>query len=261
MVRYLRSVWECRYFWLSLVKMDLRARYRGSVIGVGWSLLNPAVMSAILCLVFAGLFNQDIREYGPYLFAGLTFWNFFLGVTQGGCGSFFQGESYIRQFPAPMAIYPLRTVLGCAFHYAVALVVVVGLAAVMRGGIPVLPLLTLVPGMLLLMLLGWSSATLMGLANVRFRDTRHLSDVALQVLYFMTPVLYPARMLEARPRLNMLLSCNPLVPFLRLLRDPVLEGAFPAPGVFAAATLIAVGSVTLAATALRMEERRLIFHL
>jgi ABC-type polysaccharide/polyol phosphate export permease len=261
MLRYLRSVWECRYFWLSLVRMDLRARYRGSVIGVGWSLLNPAAMSAILCVVFTRLFHQEVREYGPYLFAGLTFWNYFVGITQAGCDTFFRGESYIRQFPAPMAIYPLRTMLGCAFHYAVALVVVVGLTAALKGGVPLLPLLALPPGMLLLMALGWSGATLIGLANVRFRDTRHMSDIFLQALYFLTPVLYPAKLLEGRPKLGLLLEFNPLVPFLRILRDPVLDGAFPAPGAFASAGLIALTAVAVAAAALRAEERRLIFHL
>ena len=59
---YVRSVWECRYFWMSLVRMDLRSRYRGSVLGMGWSLLNPIFMSAILCIAFCAIFKQDPLE-------------------------------------------------------------------------------------------------------------------------------------------------------------------------------------------------------
>src|SRR5205823_3275105 len=121
MVAYLGAVWRCRYFWLSLVKMDLRTRYRGSALGIGWSLLQPIAMTIILCVVFGSLFNQDIREFAPFLMAGLTFWSFVGAVTVGGCQCFFQGESYIRQHPAPMAIYPLRNMLGASFHFSMAL--------------------------------------------------------------------------------------------------------------------------------------------
>src|SRR4051794_17069673 len=112
MCAYLKAVWNCRYFWLSLVKIDLRARYRGSVLGLGWSLLHPIVMTAIICTVFGTLFNMPIGFYAPYLMAGLTLWNYIMHSSLLGSGCFFAAESYIRQFPAPMAIYPLRTMLA-----------------------------------------------------------------------------------------------------------------------------------------------------
>ena len=99
MRRYLATIWRCRYFWLSLVKMDLRTRYRRSILGLGWSLLHPIAMTAILCLVFAGLFHADIRDYVPYVLAGFACWNYILSVTLQGCQCFYQGEMYIRQFP------------------------------------------------------------------------------------------------------------------------------------------------------------------
>src|SRR5687767_1965003 len=108
MIRYMREVWGCRYFWLSLVRIDLRTRYRRSVIGIGWSLLNPIAMTTILCVAFAKLFNKNIFEYAPNVFAGLVCWNYIVACTKQGCQSIFQGESYIRQHPAPIAIYPLR---------------------------------------------------------------------------------------------------------------------------------------------------------
>src|SRR5690349_7634601 len=73
MQNYLRAVWRCRYFWLSLVKMDLRARYRGSALGLGWSLLHPIAMTTIICTVFCVLFKQDLRTYAPLVFSGMTF--------------------------------------------------------------------------------------------------------------------------------------------------------------------------------------------
>ena len=85
MGKYLRAIWQCRYFWLSLVRMDLRTRYRRSVLGLGWSLLHPIAMTAILCLVFAGLFRADIHQYVPSVLAGLACWNYILFVTLQGC--------------------------------------------------------------------------------------------------------------------------------------------------------------------------------
>ena len=68
---YFRAIWRCRYFWMSLVKMDLRTRYRRSVLGIGWSLLNPIAMTAIFCVVFSKVFGgDDIGGYGAYLLAG-----------------------------------------------------------------------------------------------------------------------------------------------------------------------------------------------
>src|SRR5690349_18791936 len=94
MTAYLQGMWRCRYFWLSLVKMDLRARYRGSVFGLGWSLLHPVAMTIIFTTIFCRLFHQDPRYYAPYVLTGLAFWNFLLQSTLQGCDAFFRGESY-----------------------------------------------------------------------------------------------------------------------------------------------------------------------
>src|SRR5262249_3135911 len=133
MGNYMAAVWRCRYFWLSLVKNDLRTRYRRSMLGMGWSLLNPICMTAVLCVVFHSIFHEDIRTFAPRVLAGLACWNFILTATVQGCQSFFIGEKYIRQYPAPMAIYPLRTALGGVIHFLVALGVVLGLAWCLLG--------------------------------------------------------------------------------------------------------------------------------
>jgi lipopolysaccharide transport system permease protein len=259
MVAYLRSMWICRFFWLSLVRMDLRTRYRGSFLGMGWSLLNPVVMTTILCTVVSTIAKQDPVEYAPFLFAGLTFWNYVLGVTQQGCHCFRLGESYIRQFPAPMAIYPLRTVLGCATHYCLALLLVIALVTLTRGVWP-LPLIGLLPALVLLLIMGWSVAVLVGLLNVRFRDTSHIMDLVLQVTFYATPVIYKPEML-AGSRLGMLLYVNPIMPFLQMVREPLLNGRLPGPGVYASAVGIVIVFAGSAIAALRFQERRLIFHL
>jgi ABC-type polysaccharide/polyol phosphate export permease len=261
MLAYLGAVWRCRYFWLSLVRMDLRTRYRGSVLGMGWSLLHPIAMTIILCVVFRTIFDMDVKFFAPYLMAGLAFWAYVQTVSLQGCHSFYNAQAYIRQFPAPMAIYPLRTVLGSAFHLCIALLLALCLTWAFLGLPRPLVLLALVPVLLLLLALGWALATLFGLATVRFRDLHHLSEIGLQGLFYLTPVMYPPHLLTGRGRLAMLMRFNPLMPFLNLLRTPILDGALPDPSDWLAAGLIVLAAVGVAALALWQEERRIIFHL
>src|SRR5882762_4854793 len=158
---YLGSIWRCRYFWLALVKNDLRTRYRRSVLGMGWSLLHPIAMTAVLTVVFTQLFGQDPKTYAPMVLAGLACWNYIRTVTIQGCQCLFQGESYIRQYPAPLAIYPLRTTLGATIHFLLALLVVLGLMWFIKGGeFALLPLLSLLPTLCLLFIFCWSLGVL-----------------------------------------------------------------------------------------------------
>jgi ABC-type polysaccharide/polyol phosphate export permease len=258
---YLGSIWQCRYFWLSLVRNDLRTRYRGSVLGMGWSLLNPIAMTVILCVVFATIFHQPIREFAPFLMAGLTYWNYITFVSLSGAECYFQGESYIRQYPAPMAIYPLRTMLGGAFHFLLAVMLVVVMAYTFLPSPPhPLLMLMLIPTLLLLGAFGWSLAVLFGLATVRFRDTRHISELGFQAMFYATPIMYPEELLRAR-HLDVMMRFNPFSHFLRMLRDPLIHGHMPSPNVILASCLVTLIAVAMAVLALRAEERRLIFYL
>lgn len=260
MTDYLAAIWRCRYFWLSLVGMDLRTRYRRSLLGLGWSLVNPLLMTAILCAVFHKVFQFELREYGPFLLCGLAFWNYLSLVVTQGCQCLQQGESYIRQFPAPLAIYPLRTMLAASFHFGVTLAIVLALTAVLRGFSPWQPLLLLPLVLVLLAVLGWSLAVIFGFLNVYFPDLRHLAEVGLQFGFYATPIIYPAQMLRGRD-LGLLVDLNPLAAMVELLRAPILTGQAPSATVVALAVgATAVAAVTAVGILARLEQR-LIYHL
>lgn len=263
MGNYLAAIWRCRYFWLSLVKNDLRTRYRRSVLGMGWSLLHPICMTAILTAVFYKMFNQEeqpITEYAPYVLAGLAAWNYILTVVNHGCHCFFIGESYIRQYPAPLAIYPLRTALGGTVHFLLALLVVVLFSWCLNHfqGVPALA--SLVPTILLLFIFAWSAAVLAGVANVYFQDTQHLTEVGFQMLFYATPLIYYEKLLQDN-KLGWFLSLNPLLPLLRLVRLPILKGEVPSLNDFGVAAVIVVVTLLAAGWTLSRLQRRLIFYL
>jgi len=258
---YFHAIWHCRYFWLSLVKMDLRTRYRRSLLGMGWSLLNPIAMTVIFCVAFSKVFgNGDIGFYGPYLLAGLSCWQYLTGVCLQGCQSFYCGESYIRQYPAPLAIYPLRTALGCMIHFLLALAVVLVMTWGVRGFGNLRSVWTLAPSLVLLFTLGWSLAILAGFATVYFHDTQHLLEIGFQMLFYATPIMYPAELLRNNG-LGLLLRFNPVLPFLDLMRVPILDNRLPPLRTMEMALVITLAAAVTAGIVLTRLGKRLIFHL
>jgi ABC-type polysaccharide/polyol phosphate export permease len=260
METYLGSIWKFRYFWLSLVRMDLRTRYRRSVLGLGWSLLQPLTMTCVLCVVFQQWSKLPIQEYAPHVLTGLVCWNFILASAVVGCQCFFQGESYIRQCPLPLAIYPLRTVIGALFHFSMGLVVLVAAVGLLRGFPNPVALLSLLPTLAILFMLGWSLAVLCGSTNVYFQDTQHLAEVCFQILFYVTPIIWRIEDLKEH-NWRWLLNSNPVVPFMSLVRKPLLYGAVPTWGEYLTAGAIAAGLFALAIGLLGRMQKKLIFHL
>ncbi len=262
MLPYLRAVWRCRYFWLSLVRVDLRTRYRRSVLGLGWSLLQPLTMTAIFCLILRPLLmpEQPLASCALFFLTGLAVWNYIVQVSVQGCQALIRGEVYIRQYPAPMAIYPLRTALNFGVHLLLVLSVVVPLGCFWHGAVSVLALVALVPALALLLLLGWSLAVLTSFANVRFHDTQHFCEVGFQILFYGTPILYGPELLHGKG-LGWLLAVNPLVPLFDLLREPVLHARLPAALTFVWAGGVVLAFAVAACTTLALCQRRIIFYM
>lgn len=260
MTDYVAEIWRLRHFWLALVRVDLKRCYRHSILGLGWSLLLPLSMTIVLCTVFAKLFNADVRTFAPYLLAGLTAWNFLTSVMTQGCQCFLQGESYIRQHPAPLAIYPLRTTLGASIHLLAGLVVVLGLSWCLNGFGNVPVLISLVPSLALFFILAWSLAVCMGVLNVLFQDIQHLIQVLLQVVFYVTPIMYPANVLRERG-LNWVLIFNPISAYLELIRAPMIHAELPPVSAYAAALLTAAIAASAACLLLARFERKMIFYL
>lgn len=260
MLTYSSNVWKYRYFWGALVRMDIRSRYRGSWLGAGWSLLHPLAMSAVMCLVFHKLFGMSIEEYLPLLISGMVFWQFLSGCAVGGCQSLTNGEAYLRQVPAPMAIYPLRTTLGAAFHLTIAFAVVLIGNGLLNGLRDPASVLAIVPTFPLLILFGWSLAVLAGFAHAYFPDMHHLIEIGMQILFYMTPIIYPPEMLRARG-MGWLMDVNPLSALVDVVRLPLLGRGLPDPSSYAIAGALVGTTMLLALLTLYRFERKVIFQL
>jgi lipopolysaccharide transport system permease protein len=264
MTGYFAGIWRLRYFWMALVRNDLRNRYRRSVIGIGWSLLQPIAMTIVLCAVFCPLLGLKVRDFAPILLSGLTFWGFISAVVMQGCHCFFQGESYTRQHPSPLAIYPLRTTLGAGFHFLLGFGVVVVFVWYMSGFKNPLALLSLVPTFALLFVIGWSLAVCTGVVNVMFQDAQHIIEIVMQIMFYVTPIMYPPWLLLNKLKnshLEWLMNVNPFAVLLELIRQPLLDGQLPSPTLVSIGAAVGVVTVGMATLALLRFEKRLIFYL
>lgn len=270
-MQHLRAVWAFRHFWLSLVRMDLRSRYRRSVLGVGWSLLQPIAMSGVLCLVFSSLFPMSDatlvgypapwRAYAAYLLSGMMVWDFLRNSMLMGCTSLIHNEAYIRQCPLPYGIYPLRTVMGTGVHFLISLVATTTLVCLLKGSTgPFGMLWAVLPVIPLLFLFAWGLATVAGFATVYFHDTSHLIEVGAQLFFFLTPIMYTADKLIEKG-LGDLIGLNPVVPFLELVRQPLMNGTPAGLPVYLQAATLAIVAVGLGFGTIGWLQKKVIFHL
>lgn len=260
MLSYSANVWRFRYFWGSLVRMDIRTRYRGSWLGAGWSLLHPLAMSAAMCLVFHKLFGMSVEDYLPRLIAGMVFWQFLSACAITGCNCLTQGEAYLRQVPAPMAIYPLRTTLAAAFHLGIAFAMVLIANGLINGWQDPSSVIAVFPMLPLLLIFGWSLAVLAGFAHAYFPDMHHLIEIGMQMLFYATPIIYTPKILRDRG-MGWLLDINPLAALVEVVRQPLLGQGIPDPASYMTAGGLIAITATMAVITLNRLERKVIFQL
>jgi ABC-type polysaccharide/polyol phosphate export permease len=143
-----------------------------------------------------------------------------------------------------------------------ALTVVVFMAAYFNEGFPgPQQFLSLIPSVILLFLLGWSLAVLTGSFNVMFQDTQHLAEVGFQILFYATPIMYRLDQFKSSPRLVQLMAYNPLVAFLDMIRDPLLNNHLPSLATYGTALLTVTVLSSAAGLMLLRQQKRLIFYL
>lgn len=261
MTAYLHSIWRCRYFWLSLVRIDLRTRYRQSVWGLVWTFIQPLTLTAIFCYIVRPLIMPDrpIIACALFFLIGLACWQFLTNVTIQGCTAILRGEPYIRQYPTPLAIWPLRTTLTYGVHWLIVLCPLTLVSCLWHHD-PGICLVLLLPAIVFWMLFAWSLAVLVSIANVYYQDTQHFCEVGLQVAFYLSPILYAPDLLEARG-IGGFLWFNPLTHYLAMIRQPLLELQPASPAAYLWAAAITAALLAFAVTALTTQRNRVIFYM
>lgn len=206
--------------WWRLGVQDLRLRFRRSVLGVGWLMVQLVVTILAVGVVYSTLLGQDLGTFLPYLTIGLVVWSFLTASIVEGGQALVASEGYIKQIGLPIHVYILRFFVSMSISAGISLVAYEIVAIVYR--VPVgWGILWVIPGLALLGVIGLLLVAIFAHLNVRFRDTTHLAGVAIQVLFYVTPVLWPAEMLRSR-HLSWIVDVNPFYHLLEVVRQPLL---------------------------------------
>jgi lipopolysaccharide transport system permease protein len=227
---------------VALVGKEFRVRYRSSVLGVVWSLLNPVCFALVLYAAFRPVLHVPTDDYVAFLLAGLFPWQWFANTVSSAPGVYLGNATLVKRTALPRMLLPIASASNHLLHFGVALLV--ALPALLLTGHPPsilwllgIPLLLLVQGALCLGL-----ALLLSTLNVVFRDLEHLTLVLLNLVFFMTPTLYSEELVPAR--LRVLFAANPMYHLVPLWRHLVLDGRLDA-AALARAAACAAAALTL----------------
>ena len=231
-MRDIRTTMRLWRLCLTLAWLDIRLRYRGSVLGPFWLTLSTALMIGSMGVIYATLFHMDVKEYMGFLALSLVLWGFMNSMVTEACTAYTTAEGSIRSIRMPYSMYAASNVLRNLLVLAHNLVVVVVVYLVLWMA-PGWDLLLALPGMLVWLVDGIAVGLLLGPLCARFRDIPPIIGSLMQMGFFISAVIWKPSQLGGR---EWMLAFNPLYTVLEIVRAPLL-GLVPSPAVYASALL------------------------
>jgi lipopolysaccharide transport system permease protein len=204
--------------WVAMSWQDIKLRYRGSMLGPFWLSISMAIMVVSLGLVYGDLFRIDLHDYLPYLVCGLMTWQFMSVMLSEACICFSSAENFIRKIRQPYSVYVYRTVARNLIIFAHNFVIYIGVALYF-GIWPGSAFFALFPALILLVLNAVWLCFFLGMLCARFRDITQMINSLIQLLFFVTPIIWRPDLLKER---FYLVNFNPFYHFIELVRAPLL---------------------------------------
>ncbi len=194
----LGNIWLFRELLVSLVRKELRIKYKNSVLGFVWSLLNPALYLVIYYIVFQKILKNNVPLFAIFLLCGLLVWNFFSNALSSATTTIINNAGIVKKVAFPREILALASV-GAAFVFFLLQAIVLVLALLVFQVAPALSYLWLIPfSLVALVLFASALAVALSAINVYLRDTQHLLELVLLAWFWATPIVYPFQELGVR---------------------------------------------------------------
>jgi ABC-2 type transport system permease protein len=255
----MRELYRYRDLIWALVARDLKVRYRRSVIGLFWSMLQPLLTLIVMTLVFSTLFKFDLNNYPVYALSGILFWNFFNQSIVASMNSLKGYAHILQKLPVPMAVFPVSTVISGIVNLLLALVPLFAILIFTHH--PIGPSLLFLPvAILIAALFTLGAGLLLAPLAVFFGDVVELITVVLTLLFYMTPVFYPMSIVEGH-RFFFLIRYNPARSILEVFRDPIYFQKIPPISHLTVAVLVALVALGVGAWAFRRSGDKIPFYL
>jgi lipopolysaccharide transport system permease protein len=236
----LRELLGAKELLRTFVSRDLQVRYKGSALGIVWSLLNPALMMAVYTVVFSTIMENHIVDFPVFFMSGFLPWTFFATALQGGSFALLANASLLQKVYFPREVLPISVTIANLANLGLAFIAFFPLGLYLRG-FTAPGLLGVLPITLFLFMFTTGAVMLFSALMVFFRDIEFLIGVVLQAWFFLTPVVYEFSSVPAR--LARIMQLNPMLPFINSYRDCLYDGQFPPISRLTECALI--GSVTL----------------
>ncbi len=214
-----------KYLLANLVSRDLKVKYRRSVLGILWSLLNPILMMLVMSAVFSTIFKNSIAYFPLYLICGQTLFGFFTEATNGALSSVVGSSMLVKKVYIPKYIFPLEKVLFAFVNLLFSLAAVVVICLVFRLPASWTMLLAPVP-IVGLLLFSTGIGLLLAVCDVFFRDIAHLYGVLTTILTYLTPLFYSPELLEGSFIYDVVML-NPLTTYVMYFRNVVIYNTLP----------------------------------
>jgi ABC-type polysaccharide/polyol phosphate export permease len=202
----LRELWEYRPLIGELVRRDLKLRYKNSIGGIAWSLLNPLMQILVITLVMKFIQARPISSYSAYLFGVIFLWTFFQITLVDGCYSILQNAQLVRKVYFPRAILPLASLLANGFHFAIAFAFTILYFFVPYGfgGVGAYPenlrwqIVMVVPAVFCTAVLALGLTYILAYLNVLYEDVRFIVTALLQLAFYAMPVFFTIEQVAAK---------------------------------------------------------------
>jgi ABC-type polysaccharide/polyol phosphate export permease len=221
---FIKELYKYRFLIHELVIRDIKKKYRRSVLGVLWSILNPLLMMSVTAMVFSTLFRFSVGNYPLYLLIGQIMFTLFAESTNFAMSSIIENSSLIKKIYIPKYLFPLSRVISSVVNF---LFTIPALAIIILAtGQPVhWQMISFILPLLLFFFFCLGIGLLLASMAVYFRDLFHLYGVLLTLLNYATPIFYPENIVP--PEYSWLLAYNPLYYFVKAFRASLYDGTFP----------------------------------
>ena len=217
----LKEIFDYRQMIFSLVKKDLRGRYKGSALGFMWTFLNPLLQLLVYTLVFSTIMRAGIDKYYLFLFVALVPWIFFSSALTGGASCVIASKDMVKKIYFPREVLPISYITTSFVNMLLSFVVVFGVIIVTGYGVNIVAVLYLPIIMFVEYLLALGVAMIASALTVYFRDLEYMLSIIAMAWQFLTPVMYKQEMVESAlsPMLLTIWNLNPMTPVIIAYRD------------------------------------------
>lgn len=252
------DIYDYREVVKNFVDTNLKMRYKRSVLGFLWTLLNPLLTMAITATVFSLIFRFDLKNYAVYIFCGLVPWNFINSSAISGSLAIIANEGYIKKIYLPKVIFPLNAVVTEFINSFFNLLSLYILGIFLH--VEITPCILILPyAFFTMFFFCLGMAMIFSILTVYFRDLHHIVQISFSALFYLCPIIYPVERFPAKYRF--IFDLNPFNYYITMFRDAIYYNRWSDPRVIQLSALFAVLSLLMGLILFYKEEKKIIFRL